>query len=65
MVYDHIVKSNGEYYPAGTDVPEQVKETSTLPFSDSDITLETEPVKKGRPRKTSQGDKTWKNCFEN
>lgn len=53
MVYDHVVKSNGEYYPAGTDVPEQVKETSTLLFSDSDITLETEPVKKGRPRKTS------------
>lgn len=53
MVYDHVVKANGEYYLAGVDVPEQDEEVLTLPFSDSDITLETEPVKKGRPRKTN------------
>ncbi len=51
MVYDHVVKMNGEYYSAGTDVPEQ-EEASILPFSDSDIELETEPVKRGRPRKS-------------
>ena len=38
MVYDHVVKMNGEYYSAGTDVPEQ-EEASILPFSDSDIEL--------------------------
>lgn len=54
MKYDHIVKVNEEYYPAGTEVPEikeQKEEAAELPFSDSEITLETEPVRRGRPRK--------------
>lgn len=51
MIYDHIVKINDEYYPAGTEIPEQTKEVTEFPFSDLDIELETEPVKRGRPRK--------------
>lgn len=54
MKYDHIVKINGEYYPAGAEVPEireQKEEAAELPFSDSEITLETEPVRRGRPKK--------------
>ncbi len=51
MIYDHIVKINDEYYPAGTEVPETEKEVEKLPFSDSDIELEEEPIKRGRPRK--------------
>ena len=60
MIYDHIVKSNGVYYPAGTEVPDTAE---PLPFSDtspndSEITLETEAVaetsttsRRGRPKK--------------
>lgn len=56
MKYDHVVKANGEYYPAGTEVPEtkhQKEEAAELPFSDSEITMETEPVRpvRGRPKK--------------
>ena len=51
MIYDHIVKINDEYYPAGSEVPEVMK--NELHFSDTDIELETEPVKKGRPRKAT------------
>lgn len=65
MVYDHIVKSNGIFYPAGVEVPDFVE---PLPFSDLD---EVEPLsfedegdapakenqaastgKRGRPKKT-------------
>lgn len=54
MIYDHIVKVNGEYYPAGAEVPEVTEELPfKLPFSDEDIEMETEPVKRGRPRKNS------------
>ncbi len=53
MVYDHVVKANGEYYLAGVDVPEQDEEVLTLPFSDGHADSETAPVRKGRPRKTS------------
>lgn len=55
MKYDHIVKVNGEYYQAGTEVPEiryQKEDTTELPFSDSEITMETEPVRRGRPKKS-------------
>lgn len=38
MVYDHIVKSNGIFYPAGVEVPDFVE---PLPFSDLN---ETEPL---------------------
>lgn len=54
MKYDHIVKVNGEYYPAGTEIPankEKREEMSSPPVSDADITLETEPVRRGRPKK--------------
>lgn len=51
MIYDHIVKVNDEYYPAGVEVPEKKKEAEKLPFSDEDIEFETEHVKRGRPRK--------------
>lgn len=54
MKYDHVVKVNGEYYPAGVEVPgikEQKEEAEKFPFSDSDITFETEPVRRGRPKK--------------
>ena len=50
MKYDHVVKANGVYYPAGAEVPaassKEVKE-----YSDKDIVMETEPVKRGRTRK--------------
>lgn len=53
MKYDHIVKVNGEYYAAGQEVPETIKkEDKEPPFSDSDITFETEPVRRGRPKKS-------------
>lgn len=45
MVYDHMVKVNGQYYQAGEDVPEiddMVGNENSLPFSDDDITLETQ-----------------------
>lgn len=51
MIYDHIVKINDEYYPAGADVPEEKKEVEKPRFSDEDIEFETEPTKRGRPRK--------------
>ena len=56
MKYDHIVKVNGEYYAAGQEVPEAkktMKEAPELPFSDSDIEFETEPARRGRPRKNN------------
>lgn len=45
MVYDHMVKVNGQYYQAGEDVPEiedMAEDESSLPYSDDDITLETQ-----------------------
>lgn len=41
MKYDHVIKKNGIFYPAGADVPEQEESTP----SDSEITLETAPHK--------------------
>lgn len=62
MIYDHIVKYNGKYYPAGQEVPENEEPLSAenIPeASDEDITLETDAVaetkssgKRGRPKKT-------------
>ena len=62
MVYDHIVKYNGKYYPAGEEVPENAESLSTenIPeVSDEDIALETDSVaetkysgKRGRPKKS-------------
>lgn len=45
MVYDHMVKVNGKYYQAGEDAPEiddMAGNESSLPYSDDDITLETQ-----------------------
>lgn len=49
MKYDHVVKYNGIYYESGEEVP--VGESSSdnytnemeLPFSDQEISMETEP----------------------
>lgn len=48
MVYDHMVKVNGQYYEAGQDIPEidTAGSDNSLPFSDDDITLETKENKK-------------------
>lgn len=44
MKYDHMVKANGKYYAAGEDVPDidMAEDENPLPFSDDDITLETQ-----------------------
>lgn len=44
MKYDHMVKVNGVYYPAGEDAPDNNKtavEETLPPYSDEDIVLET------------------------
>lgn len=41
MKYNHIVKVNGIFYPAGAEIPEQDKVEEIVP-SDSDIMLETD-----------------------
>lgn len=49
MRYDHMVKVNGVYYAAGQEVPEvkdMAEENEPLPFSDDDITRETQEEKK-------------------
>lgn len=54
MKYDHIVKVNGVYYQAGAEVPEAKEDVGgaeQLPYSDEDIVMETEPAKRGRPKK--------------
>lgn len=48
-IYPYAVKHNGDYYEAGEDVPEiedMAGSESSLPFSDYDITLETQEDKK-------------------
>lgn len=47
MVYDHAVKANGKFYPAGADVPEQ---NSTV----SETEIVEEPEKPKRQRKAAQ-----------
>lgn len=45
MVYDHMVKANGKYYQAWESVPEDEEmawEETPLPYSDSEIAMETE-----------------------
>lgn len=58
MIYNHRVKRNGVYYEAGQDVPdiiipnlESEEQREELPFSDSEIEMETAPSKRGRPKK--------------
>lgn len=46
MIYDHMVKLNGVYYPTGAEVPEKADravEETLPPYSDNDIMLETQP----------------------
>lgn len=58
MIYNHRVKRNGVYYEAGQDVPDIINSNSEnegqheeMPFSDSEIEMETAPTKRGRPKK--------------
>lgn len=51
MIYDHVVKINGEYYQSGEEVPELNQDTIETSEFNSEIN-ETEPVKRGRPRKS-------------
>lgn len=50
MKFDHMVKFNDVYYPAGEDVPMDVNGNSleeiSPPFSDKDIVFETMPERK-------------------
>lgn len=44
MIYDHMVKVNGNYYQTGEDVPEikdMAVDENLPPYSDDDIELET------------------------
>lgn len=47
MIYDHMVKFNGEYYEAGQEVPDAEPSAHFLegqvPYSDPDINFETGP----------------------
>lgn len=49
MIYDHIVKYNGEHYEAGQEVPignpSELLKNPESPFSDSDITFEADSHK--------------------
>lgn len=49
MVYDHMVKVNGQYYQTGEDVPEIMdmeENEDSLTFSDNDIELEENSAEK-------------------
>lgn len=51
MIYDHVIKFNGMYYPSGTEVPTEDKAIETT--SDTQIKEEnTAPVKRGRPKRS-------------
>ena len=57
MVYDHVVKHNGVYYPAGVDVPDgevkekaEVKKASAI-LDDEEIIPKKKP---GRPPKNKE-----------
>lgn len=62
MKHDHMIKIGGKYYSAGEEVPDEVElpfhevditsEKGQLLFSDDDITLETQPSRRGRPKKS-------------
>lgn len=47
MIYDHMVKFNGEYYESGQEVPDAESPTpisgKQIPYSDLDIDFETAP----------------------
>lgn len=56
MRYDHMVKFDGRYYPAGEDVPDNTTKKMAVdetlpPYSDKDIVLETQPDTKEKTEK--------------
>lgn len=64
MKYDHMVKVNGQYYPAGAEIPEpdvyteQLGEVEEIPETEPLIpeedSIESAPAKRGRKPATSQ-----------
>lgn len=64
MKFDHMVKVNGQYYPAGTEIPEpdvcieQVEEVEEIHETEPLIleadSTESSPAKRGRKAATSQ-----------
>lgn len=54
MVYDYTVKMNGEYYPAGTEVPDDNRIQKDKYLSDINAVVGTEPVRRGRPKKNQR-----------
>ena len=58
MKYDHMVKVNGQYYPAGTEIPEPdtaevPEEQQTEEVAEENIP-DPEPPKRGRKSSTSK-----------
>ena len=54
MVYDYTVKYNGEYYPAGVEVPEEkaeVKQKTSALLEEEEVVPKKKP---GRPPKKEQ-----------
>lgn len=59
MVYDHMVKVNGQYYPAGENVPEvedMEGDENSLPFSDDDVTFETRKYTKSEIQRMNKAE---------
>lgn len=62
MIFGYKVNHNGTYYSAWEEVPVVEVEAETgsepdfiedeLPFSDTEIEMEEEPARRGRPRKS-------------
>lgn len=48
MKYDHMVKVNGQYYLAGTEIPEPDTATAETEVVEENNIPETEPAKRGR-----------------
>lgn len=53
MIYDHIVKVDGEYYAAGEEVPEkeECSEISAINIPIETDTVIGQVVRRGRPKK--------------
>lgn len=48
MIYPHMVKFNGVYYPAGTDVPNETKGGGNIPTPSVSGKVEAKEEKSGR-----------------
>ena len=48
MIYPHMVKFNGVYYPAGTDVPNETQGRETIPAPVVSGKVEAKEEKSGR-----------------